>query len=118
MSSSRAIASTRADASSSTPRFAASSSSRLRPASWWAPNVAAFDFSVSSADLRGAAPVLRVMDLSGREVAVLRGQLSSGPQRLVWNGMTSTDRPAPAGVYLGRLEVGTRWAARKFVRLQ
>ena len=79
---------------------------------------AAFDFSVSSADLRGAAPVLRVMDLSGREVAVLRGQLSSGPQRLVWNGMTSTDRPAPAGVYLGRLEVGTRWAARKFVRLQ
>ena len=79
---------------------------------------AAFDFSVSSADLRGAAPVLRVMDLSGREVAVLRGQLSSGPQRLVWNGMTSADRPAPAGVYLGRLEVGTRWAARKFVRLQ
>ena len=79
---------------------------------------AAFDFSVSSTDLAGAAPVLRVMDLSGREVAVLRGQRSTGPQRLVWNGLTSGGRAAPAGVYLGRLEVGTRWAARKFVRLQ
>jgi subtilisin family serine protease len=78
-----------------------------------------FRFAVESQDLHGSDAVrLRVIDLSGREVSVVHGAAVPGEQQLVWNGLTSSGRPAAPGVYLGRLEVGTRWAVRKLVRME
>jgi subtilisin family serine protease len=78
-----------------------------------------FDFAISELDLpTGSESVrLRIFDMSGRQVAVLAGQAVIGRQRLVWNGLGSNDRPAPGGVYFGRLEVGAQRAVRKFIRL-
>lgn len=78
-----------------------------------------FDLVLSSQDVGVSTTgvLLRIFDLSGREVAVIPGQSVVGTQRLEWNGMTLKGRPAAAGIYLGRLEVGARSVVRKFVRL-
>jgi len=80
---------------------------------------AVFSLTISAEAVRnGERPVLRVLDVNGREVALLHGRSAVGRQQVVWNGLTSGGRTAAAGIYLGRLEMGSRWAARKFVRLQ
>jgi hypothetical protein len=79
-----------------------------------------FDFVLSSDDvaaMAGRAPRILVVDLSGRRVAMLEGQAVVGHHRLMWNGLASDGRPAAPGVYLGRLEVGSRRAVRRFVRV-
>jgi len=79
---------------------------------------ASFDFALTAKDLGDGTRVhLRILDLSGREIAVIEGRHSPGQQRLVWNGLAADGRPAPPGVYLGRLEIGARYAVRKFVRM-
>lgn len=81
---------------------------------------ASFEFVVPAEDLRGGAvPVqVRILDVRGREVARLAGRSEPGPQRLVWDGRLTSGEPAPAGIYLSRLEVGEGGAVRKFVRLR
>jgi len=75
-----------------------------------------FDFAIPSELVRGNDLVrLRIFDLAGREVAQVAGQNVSGPQRLSWNGTMSSGHEAPAGMYLVRLEVGTRNAVHKFI---
>jgi len=54
---------------------------------------------------------LRVLDLTGREVArPWMGWLEAGSHEIPWNGTDSGHRPLPAGVYLLRLE--TPWGTR------
>jgi len=80
---------------------------------------ATFDFALTAGDL-ASGPVgvrLRILDVRGREVATVPGQAVEGRQRLIWNGKTSAGKLAPTGIYLGRLEVGSQHAIRKFVRL-
>jgi subtilase family protein len=78
-----------------------------------------FDFVLSSRDLASQPPVrLRIVDVSGREVALLTGQSVTGRQRLTWNGVAESGQPVGPGVYMGRLEVGARSSARRFVRIQ
>jgi len=60
---------------------------------------------------------LRIMDVRGRVVTTLRGNSIAGPQQLVWNGRAASGEPAPAGIYIARLEAGARSAMQKFVRL-
>lgn len=79
---------------------------------------ASFSFTLSSADLAsGGAVTLRILDVLGREVARVNGSTEAGTQKLTWNGFNQHGYPVAAGVYLGRLEVGTRFAQRKFVKL-
>jgi hypothetical protein len=47
----------------------------------------------------------------------VNGSTEAGTQKLTWNGFNQHGYPVAAGVYLGRLEVGTRFAQRKFVKL-
>jgi flagellar hook assembly protein FlgD len=76
-----------------------------------------FDFSLPAATSARAA-VVRILDLRGRVVATLKARGEAGPARLVWSGHDSAGAPAPAGVYLARLEFGATTAECKFVRLR
>ncbi len=47
---------------------------------------------------------LEVLDLRGREVAVLADRvLSAGPQKVEWSGRAANGRAVPSGIYLFRL---------------
>jgi hypothetical protein len=77
-----------------------------------------FDFALSADELAaGSAARLRILDLSGREIAVVEAHARLGRQQLVWNGLGADHKPTPPGIYLARLELGTRIAVRKFVRM-
>jgi hypothetical protein len=80
---------------------------------------ASFDFALSAQDLASESGKvwLRILDVRGREVAAVAGQAVPGRQRLTWDGKTSAGERVPAGIYLGRLEVGGQYAVRKFVRM-
>lgn len=81
------------------------------------PNVAHFDFTLSTDALvrSGGRVSLRILDVRGREVAVVPGAVLEGPQRLTWDGRTTSGGSAAAGMYLGQLEVGSERVVRKFV---
>ena len=71
--------------------------------------------------LPAAAQVsLRIYDISGRMVRVLEENASRirGRHLVFWNGRGTDGRPLPAGVYLGRLEVGDRIDARRITLLR
>jgi flagellar hook assembly protein FlgD len=63
-----------------------------------------------------------VYDVSGRQVARLRGGadggLTSGAGRLVWNGRDDSGSAAARGVYLIRAEAGSLWGTAKVVYLR
>ncbi|MGH7724910.1 MAG: S8 family serine peptidase [Candidatus Eiseniibacteriota bacterium] len=82
-----------------------------------AAGVAHFDFTLSSDAIAqsGGRVQLRILDVRGREVAVVPGSSVEGPQRLSWDGRANGGSLAAAGIYLGQLEVGTGRAVRKFV---
>jgi immune inhibitor A len=67
---------------------------------------------------REMAVRLSILDLQGRELAVLAtGVLAAGPHGVTWDG--GTDRgAAPAGLYFARLAAGGRVLAQRLVRLQ
>jgi hypothetical protein len=58
---------------------------------------------------------LAVLDVAGREVAVVAdGFQPAGRRDLAWDGR-GRGGPAPAGVYIARLEASGRILTRKFV---
>jgi hypothetical protein len=58
---------------------------------------------------------LRVVDVLGRNVAVLaNGMFPAGPHEVTWNGMDG-DRRAPTGVYFMNLEADGRQIGRRVV---
>lgn len=71
--------------------------------------------------LERAGPVsLKIYDLRGREVSTLVEDYREKDilYRLVWHGRDSLGKPAPAGVYLVRLETGNNVLTRKMVLLK
>jgi len=81
---------------------------------------ASFQFDVASIALaQGAStPVeVRVFDVRGREVRMIRGIATPGTQRLTWDGRNEAGEETAAGVYFARLTVGTTELQKKFVRV-
>lgn len=68
-------------------------------------------------ELGEEAPVkLEIFNLLGqRLIALINKNLPSGPQKVLWNGLDAQKRPAPAGVYLYRLETNGQVSTRKLV---
>jgi hypothetical protein len=68
-----------------------------------------------TAFLPQAGPIrLAVLDVAGREVAVLAdGPAAAGRNEFVWDGRSGSAR-APAGIYVLRLEAGSAVLTRKF----
>ena len=67
---------------------------------------------------RAMSARLSILDLQGREVAVLaEGAMSAGPHTATWDGSTSRGA-APAGLYFARLAAGGRVLSQRLVRLQ
>jgi subtilisin family serine protease len=68
-------------------------------------------------ELPVSAPVLlQVFDLSGRLVRTLvRAEQQAGLHQTVWDGRDGADRPAPAGVYMSRLQAGPGEVTTKLV---
>lgn len=59
---------------------------------------------------------LEIFNLLGqRLIALINKNLPSGPQKFLWNGLDAQKRPAPAGVYLYRLEMNGQVSTRKLV---
>jgi hypothetical protein len=79
-----------------------------------------FDFVLSAKDLvpEGGRVRLSILDVNGRHITTIPGQDVAGRQQLVWNGLTPDKQPAPPGMYLARLEVGTHRALCRFVVLR
>lgn len=85
-----------------------------------APNPFARGTSISFSIPPGGAESARlaVYDVSGRLVrVVLDGPLGGGPGRARWDGFDEEGREAPAGVYVYRLDLPGRSAARKLMIL-
>jgi len=62
---------------------------------------------------------LVIFDVAGRQVAELvNGQLPAGEHSYSWDGHSSLDRSAAAGVYFYRLETNDFTQTRKMVRIQ
>jgi hypothetical protein len=75
------------------------------------PNPTRGVFAISTPMVRGVSARLSIFDLSGRQIAVV--QSPSGVD-VVWRGTDSSGRPAPEGIYLYRLDLGS---ARKQGRI-
>ena len=70
-----------------------------------------------SSELTG--PVcLRIVDVSGREIARVPGSGRSGIQDLAWDGRTFAGNPAPPGVYFGHLDLPNAHRSWKLVRIE
>ncbi len=67
----------------------------------------------------GARVLLEVYDLAGRRVRVLVDEARpAGRDTAVWDGADDAGRPAPAGVYLCRLQQGDTVVTRKMALLE
>jgi hypothetical protein len=68
-------------------------------------------------ELSEDSPVkLEIFNVLGqRLVTLVDKNLKSGAQKISWNGLDAQKRPAPAGVYLYRLETSRRISTRKLV---
>jgi immune inhibitor A len=61
---------------------------------------------------------LSILDLQGREIAVLaEGAMPAGPHTVTWDGRTPRGA-APAGLYFARLAAGGRVLSQRLVRLR
>jgi hypothetical protein len=79
-----------------------------------------FEYELSSQDLAHAGDQgvrLEIFDARGRLFYSIPGSLEPGQQRVSWSGLSEKGFPAPAGLYLAKLEVGTQSAITKFVRI-
>jgi len=76
-------------------------------------------FTVGAGDAPGSGAALvslRLYDVSGRAVAVLKeGRLSAGRHSVAWNGLDNAGRAVASGIYFARLRVGDRVFVRKIV---
>lgn len=63
--------------------------------------------------------VLRVYDISGREIQTLiKGAQSAGFKKITWNGSDSFNRPVSSGVYIIRLETDTKVMSQKMMLIR
>jgi hypothetical protein len=63
--------------------------------------------------------MLRILDISGRQVRLLkRGQLEAGRREVFWDGRNDRGTPVAAGIYFYELETPGYRASRRLVRLQ
>jgi hypothetical protein len=79
-----------------------------------------FEYELSSKDVSDAGDQgvkLEIFDARGRMLASIPGSPEPGQQRVTWSGLSDLGFPAPAGLYLARLQVGSRSAVTKFVRI-
>jgi subtilisin family serine protease len=79
-----------------------------------------FEFVLSSNDIAKAGDQgvkLEIFDARGRLLSSIPGSPEPGQQRVSWSGLSEMGYPAPAGLYLARLQVGSRSAITKFVRI-
>ncbi len=67
--------------------------------------------------LRADSPVkLEIFNVLGqRLVTLLDRSLQAGLQKIFWNGLDAQKRPAPAGIYVYRLETSGQISTRKLV---
>jgi len=79
---------------------------------------ATFRLALTEQDLRQASSVrVGIYDVRGRLLASLTPVATLGAQTITWDG-SSMSGTAPAGVYTARLQVGSRHAEYRFVRIQ
>lgn len=79
-----------------------------------------FEYELSAADVAQAGDGgvrLSIFDARGRLLASIPGSMETGPQHVSWNGLSEHGYAAPAGLYVARLDVGSRSAVTKFVRI-
>lgn len=75
-------------------------------------------YDLSTTDARDPVS-LRVYRVSGAVVRELAdGQSAPGRQTVAWDGLDNRHQTLPAGVYLVRLQVGTRTLTRELLKLQ
>jgi hypothetical protein len=78
-----------------------------------------FRFSIPPGNSGGTETELAVFNLAGQKVRVLdEGNLSAGVHEVRWNGRDGEGRMLASGVYLYRLEAGTRIEMRKLLLLR
>jgi hypothetical protein len=79
-------------------------------------------FNVGTADAPFGATVnvgLRLYDVSGRTVAVLReGRFSAGTYSVTWGGLGMNGKPVSSGIYFAELRIGARVFVQKMVLLR
>jgi hypothetical protein len=82
-------------------------------------NSATFQFALGAGDLAEASRrlELQLVDVRGRLVRSIRGVVTPGSQRLVWDGLDSSGQRTSAGIYFANLVVGDKIATRKLVRI-
>jgi flagellar hook assembly protein FlgD len=74
----------------------------------------ALQFSLTA----GGFARVAIHDVSGRVVRVLHeGALPAGPQRLEWDGLSTTGVRVAPGIYFARLDAGEAHAAAKLLRV-
>jgi flagellar hook assembly protein FlgD len=62
---------------------------------------------------------LTIHDLAGRRIGrILEATLAAGEHELAWDGCDASGRPAPAGVYYGRLCADGAERTARLVRLR
>jgi hypothetical protein len=62
---------------------------------------------------------LSVYNVAGRKVATVADrEFGAGRHDVTWNGVDSTGRPVPAGIYFYRLDAGTNTSTRKMIVLK
>jgi hypothetical protein len=62
--------------------------------------------------------ILRIFDIQGREIALLKGSSQTRLQRLTWDGLSKSGKTSAPGVYFGRLDLGDAKKMWKFLRVE
>ena len=73
-----------------------------------------FEFAVLKVDSDNA--LIRIFDLSGRQVAELREGTGSGVVSFAWTGIDDQGRPVPPGLYLASIEVRSQSGVDRVIR--
>ena len=101
----------------STPQVSAATTIRLAPA--W-PNPASGDLAIAGLVPDDLGPArLRIYSVRGELIRELEVESPAGPRRAwTWNGRDDAGRPAPAGVYLLRLQAGGQTSRQRVVLIR
>jgi hypothetical protein len=73
-----------------------------------------FEFAVLKVDSDNA--LIRIFDLTGRQVAELRDGTGSGVVSFAWAGTDDEGRPVPPGLYLASIEIRSQSGVNRVVR--
>ena len=76
-------------------------------------------FTMTNTLSKKSEVVLRLYDISGREIETLiKGTQSAGFKKITWNGTDSFNRPVSSGVYILRLETDNQVMSRKMMLIR